>query len=360
MIRLLRKKWPRPTADTASAAPFGNVRPLAPIATFSTADVREALSTTAYATALAYFASYPPRSVMSDHSRAVLYMLIRTRQPAVVAEVGTMYAGTTEVMARALWENGKGIVYTTDPLGADRCPGVIARWPSELQEVTRFHSLNSMDFFHWLDLQRITLDMVLVDGNHDYEFALFDLQMATRLLRPGGVIVMDNAEQTGPFKASRVFLRENPMWRELGKAAASYDAGQPFNPVRASIVETSFLILQAPDFIPIGAELHGWGPVRTKSPSFDGIRLELVDQSTAGVLHYQAILRAFLDDGSIPEQRTIGSLRLDVEGPASIEHRFSLPMCFAAGAQYMTEIDVAWAADTGSAPLKLKAPPSPL
>jgi predicted O-methyltransferase YrrM len=345
-----------------SAQPADPVRPPTPIAspTGHPSDIRSLVSTPAYGDALAYFTSYPPRSVMSDHSRAVLYALARTMQPRVVAEVGTMYAGTAEVMARALWENGAGILHTTDPLGGDRCPTIIARWPEELQQRVRFHPLSSMDFFHHLDRQRLTLDLVLVDGNHDYEFALFDLQMAARLMRPGGIVVMDNAEQTGPFKASRQFLRLNPAWRELGMAVASHDRSAPFDAARASLPGTSFIVLQAPDHVVIGEDPATWGQVSTKVAHFDGIRLELAPQRTAGWLHYQALLRAFQEDGAIPEHKTVGKVRLDIDGAGSLAHRFDTPMRFPEGVQYTYEIDLAWEPDAGSPPLQLVVPPKPV
>jgi hypothetical protein len=177
-----------------------------------------------------------------------------------------------------------------------------------------------MDFFHHLDRQPVTLDLVLVDGNHDFEFALFDLQMSARLLRPGGIVIMDNAEQTGPFKASQHFLANNREWRELGSAVASHRLSTPFDNVRASVPDTSFIILQAPDHIPVSEDLRSWGQVRTKSAHFDGIRLELPAQRTAGWLHYQALLRAFLDDGSVPEHKAIGKVRIDVDGATTIFH----------------------------------------
>jgi hypothetical protein len=79
---------------------------------------------------------------MSDHSRAVLYSPVRMMRPQLVAEIGTLHAGTTEVLARALWENGGGVVHTADPYGGDRWPAVISQWPAELQ----FHAKSSMDF----------------------------------------------------------------------------------------------------------------------------------------------------------------------------------------------------------------------
>lgn len=71
-----------------------------------------------------------------------------------------------------------------------------------------------------MDKKDVVLDLILIDGNHDFEFALFDLQMAARLMRPGGIVVMDNAEQSGPFYAAKQFLDRNPAWRELGRCIA--------------------------------------------------------------------------------------------------------------------------------------------
>jgi predicted O-methyltransferase YrrM len=351
VLKVLRLPWRSRVLEPAPPQePPLEIRPLTPVVG----------STATYSDIVSYFAEYPPRSVMSDHSRAVLFSLIRMLKATAVAEVGTMYAGTTEVMARAMWENGQGVVYTADPLGADRCPQIIARWPQGLRDLTRFHALSSMDFFHHLDRRHVVLDLALVDGNHEYEFALFDLLMAAKLLRPGGIVVMDNAEQTGPFKASQVFLRQNPGWRELGDAIASHDPAIPFNVARASIANTSFILLQAPDYIAIGADMRAWGQISTKSSVFEGMRLELPAQSTSGTLHYQAIFRAFLDDGSIPEAKRIGRVRLEPSGlAATIAHSFTEPMRFAPGAQYTTEVDLSWEAEAGASELKLAAPPTP-
>jgi len=356
---LLSRENEQPSQPIAKSV---DIRPLTKIAapTGLPSDIANLVLSQAYGDALRYFSTYPPRSILSDHSRTVIYTLIRTMRPEIVAEVGTMYAGTAEVMARALWENGTGIVHTTDPLGGDRCPQIIASWPQELQRLTRFYVLNSMDFFHHLDHQRVTLDLVLVDGNHDFEFALFDLQMSARLLRPGGIVIMDNAEQTGPFKASQLFLANNREWRELGSAVATHTRSAPFDSVRASIPWTSFVILQSPNHSPVGEDFRSWGQVRTKSAHFDGIRLELPEQRTSGWLHYQAMLRAFLDDGAVPESKTVGKLRLEVDRSGTVVHLFDKPLRFAEGAQYTYEIDLAWEADAGCRSLALLAAPTPL
>jgi len=324
-------------------------------------------STPAYHDLLAYFMSWPSRSFMSDDSRATLYSLIRLLRPKIVAEVGTLFAGTTEVMARALWENGIGIIHTTDPFGAERCPQIIAGWPRELQAITHFHALNSMDFFARFDQQKTILDFVLVDGNHEYEFASFDLQMAARLLRPGGIIVMDNAEQTGPYQASRAFLARNTAWRELGEALASYDPLNPFDWTRSSVPGTTFVVLQAPDHISIGAGPHSWGQQFIEASGVTGFSLDLPAQRTHGRLFYQAIFRAFGDgnrDGA--ELKSLGNVRLDLDGAARIlKHGLAVPLhsdmaTKHADTRFSFEVDLSWHADPGAPPLVLGRLPTPI
>jgi hypothetical protein len=213
-----------------------DLRPLTPVTKRPPPDSVESMQSSAfYADAFSYFRDYPSRSLMSDHSRAVLYSLIRIRRPTYICEIGTLHAGTTEVLARACWENNWGIIYTADPFGGERCPPIIAAWPEDMRKYASFHPFSSMDLFGYLTQRQISLDMTLVDGNHDYEYALFDLLMAARITRPGGIVVMDNAEQSGPFNAARTFLAANPLWHELGNAVASHDPANPFNPERASL-----------------------------------------------------------------------------------------------------------------------------
>jgi len=171
---------------------------------------------------------------------------------------------------------------------------------------------------------------------------------------------MDNAEQTGPFKASQHFLANNREWRELGSAVASHTRSAPFDNVRASMPGTSFVILQAPNHIPVCEDLRSWGQVRTKSSHLDGIRLELPAQRTSGWLHYQAILRAFGDDGSVPEHKAIGKVRIEVDDATAIAHSFDQALRFPEGAQYTYEVDLVWEADTGYPPLALSTVPTPL
>lgn len=336
------------------------VRPLTPVSKNPVPDSLDSLQSSAfYKDALSYFRDYPSRSLMSDHSRAVLYSLIRIRRPTYISEIGTLHAGTTEVLARACWENNWGIIYTADPFGGERCPPIIASWPEDMRKYASFHPISSMDLFGYLTQRKISLDMALVDGNHDYEYALFDLLMAARITRPSGIVVMDNAEQSGPFNAARTFLAANPLWRELGSAVASHDPSNPFNPERASLPGTSFIILQAPAHPAISDVPRSWGQVETGSPRMAGLIFTLPRQKTAGVLHYQVIFRAFQEGTDPLEAKKIGRVRMDVSEATTLRHAFDEALQLPDGAKYTVEIDMSWQADAAAPPLELAAIPEP-
>jgi Methyltransferase domain len=218
-----------------------------------------------------------------------------------------------------------------------------------------------MDFFLDLGRRRIGLDLVLVDGNHDYEFALFDLQMSARLLSPGGVIIMDNAEQSGPFNAARTFMASNPAWRELGGALAAYDPRRPFDIDRASMPGTSFVVLQSPGYIAVGPSPYSWGQLPGQS-TIRALLVKLAGPATAGQLLYQVILRGFADGNRrVAELRSTGTIRLEADGPREILLPLAESLACDEGQAwetYTTEIELSWLADHGVPPLGLAGIPT--
>ena len=91
------------------------------------------------------------------------------------------------------------------------------------------------------DEEGMRFDLVFVDGNHDYEFALFDIQAAAARMMPGGVIVIDNISQAGPYYATVDFLRARPEWSDCGTPRTSISR-QPYDRKRANVPGTDFVI----------------------------------------------------------------------------------------------------------------------
>src|SRR5262249_49282855 len=130
---------------------------------------------------------------------------------------------------------------------------IIACWPDELQAHVRFYPVDSMGFFAAQAVQRQDRPgLVFVDGNHDFEFAQFDILSSARLIEPGGFIFVDNISQPGPFWAALDFLKSSANWREIGGSAGPYRPQFPYDRARTAIVNTDFCVLRAPTLFAVG------------------------------------------------------------------------------------------------------------
>jgi predicted O-methyltransferase YrrM len=304
-----------------------------------------------------YFNDNPvaARSLISSQSQALLYSLIRNLRPDHVYEIGTYKAGTTEAICRALYANGKGIAHAVDPFRGEYIAAVLKLWPPELFRHVRLHAKDSMAFFSDMEREHIHPALVFVDGNHDYEFAGFDIACGARAIAPGGFIVVDNVAQPGPFFAARDFLVANPDWRELGTAATSYDRDKAFDRARATILETDFMVLRAPVTHSVGERPFTPGRTRWHSPKVVGLRLKFAPPTEPGRLTAQVVLRGF---GMVPAETTAEAgvqveagakeLSVTLTPPAQVDGQF---------VYYTVEPWLIW---HGAKPLQLLAAPEPI
>jgi len=310
---------------------------------------------------LGLFARYPRHSLLSSVGRAFLYHLIHCARPADVAEFGTYWAGTAEVMARSLHANGFGHLYTCDPFGAERAPAIISQWPLELQQRVTFLAANSMGFADYLRMREIRLDLAFIDGCHDFEYTLFDVLTSARLMRPGGIVVMDNAEHPGVVSAFREFVRMNPDWRALSTFDRGKTLADPFSQTleRSSVPETTFMVLEAPRFASVPAETYvTTGQRRFEGQAVGGMRFSALP-GDAGALHFEGCLRGF--GSAMPiEVKAIGMRRVP-RRLATREMVVRLDASLASSPDYTSsavdrctaEITLYWVPDDGVSTLKL-------
>lgn len=348
------------------------VRPLRPIVesrnhytTVSVGNFERWRASPEFEKTVQYFHTYPVWSLLSDESRAFLYHITKTLQPMTVIEIGTFFSGTAEIFARGLWENGKGILHTTDPNQAERCLAAIAQWPEELQDFVRFYGDNSMTFYEKFAAVESAIDIAFIDGNHDFEFAYFDLLSAARFIRRGGIIIMDNVEQSGPFGASMEFLRRNSEWTELGTCIADFDTNKPFGPNRCSVLNTSFLVLKAPEDYIVGSAVSSWGQLRVTGNTVKGIKLKLSRLQMSSYLHSQVILRAFsIGEKRIEEEKRDSIFRIGGDA-LQYDLEFQPPLVSKMHereepARYSVEILLSWHPRHGDGSLRLAEKPVPI
>jgi predicted O-methyltransferase YrrM len=304
-----------------------------------------------------YFAQAPSarRSLLTDVAQALLYSLIRNLRPTHVVEIGTYKGGTAEGMSRALHANGHGTLHTVSPFDAELFGPTFAQWPEPLRRHTRYHPVDSMMFFMEMDRENNRLDLVLVDGHHDYEFANFDVQAAAQRLTPGGFILIDNVAQAGPYRAAVEFLESHPGWRDCGVAFAPPDATKAFDGTRSRIPYADFFVLRAPFAYLVHRAPRSFGVLEWRDRPVTGLRLSLAEPRARGTLHVQCILRAF-SDTRIDE--IVGSAFCKIDGSTDkIDVAFPAPIAAEpVFARYQVEPWLIW---QGDAPLALASPPVP-
>ncbi len=290
------------------------------------------------------------RSLVSPTAQAILYCLIRVLKPILVIEIGTFKAGTTEVLARAVQKNDVGCVETIDPFGSTIARPILAAWPLELRSVTRFRAINSMEFFGEMSAQRDRADLVFIDGNHDFEFALFDIESAARFLKPNGFLVIDNIGQPGPYMAVRDFLMRHRGWRESGDATTRVDRWAPYDANRTRIRNTEFCILRAPPAISVTERPMTLGEIPFTN-NISGVRVELAKRSS-GTLHVQCVIRTF---GVPPTEEAVRtSVIIDAE-QLVLQIPIDIVLDFAPGARRTIEPWLFW---EGPEDLQLAAYPT--
>jgi predicted O-methyltransferase YrrM len=304
--------------------------------------------------ATAFFTDNPAarRSLVSPQAQALLYSILRNLRPDHVFEIGSYKAGTTEALCRALHANGHGIVHTVDPFRGDYIVATLRHWPPKLLDHVRVHPMSSMDFYVEMERQGIQPGVVFVDGNHDYEFALFDIGRGAKYMTHGGFIFVDNVAQPGPFSAACVFIATNPGWRELGGSNRDSRQSKSFDRARSTIANTDFMVLRAPDSYVVTDRSSTFGRIRWWLPAVKGIELELGHSEVTGLLDVQVVLRGF---GAQPTE-AIGETTIQLDGASG---RISVPIEANIEGQFTYFTVETWLIWRGGRPLHLATVPKP-
>lgn len=291
------------------------------------------------------------QSLVSWEGLALLYSLVRSQRPETVVEIGSFKGWTAQVLARALHANGRGTVHTVGPFDTERFLPLYDQWPDELKQRCKFHPLMSMDFFVHCEHERMRFDIVFVDGNHDYEYAMFDIQSAARCMNPGGCIIVDNISQSGPYYAVLDFLAQQPEWDDCGTRPKPL-TNRPFDAQRSTVYNTDFVILRAPEHFSVGDRAVTFGEMPWKAAPVNGIELTVAASDCRGVLHSQCVLRGF-GQNDAQEIAAAGSIDITtVTGKTRIA--FTKPLQARTFDRYTVEL---WFVLEGHGRLHLSCPP---
>lgn len=307
-----------------------------------------------FAETIRYFAESASTSgaLLPPAAQALLFTIIRNQRAEHVLEIGTFKGGTTAAMARAAHLNGTGTVHTVGPFDAEHFGANYRHWSHPLQSRVLFYPVNSMSFFMRAEDERLSLDLALVDGNHDYEYATFDVLTAARFLVPGGFMFIDNISQVGPFRAAIDFLRENPTWIDCGMHPLPKTFERAFDRGRSNVPNTDFAVFRAPRARALNAIPQTFGNIGWSSEPVSGIRLS-TEPSPSGTLRVESILRGFRQDDIVE----IDGLKVQAVAANETDIEIRFDNALRTGGVYPRNMVETWFTWNGDRPLQLLQPP---
>lgn len=312
--------------------------------------------TAAFAEHVAGLEDQPTTSLLSPRARAFLAQLIGLAKPQSVLEIGTYFAGTSEVMAGALAAAGQGQLITIDPEDsrAEICQARIAAWPAELRDVTAFVQVGSKDLFDGLSAKAdVRFGLSFVDGDHTYTAALTDLIGCARFADDNAVIVVDDYDQPQVNWAVRDFLRLHPAWQEIGGNFEGDPEGDPFAAMRPSLPDMPFLILLGPAAAGLSERPQTFMLRNMASSAVTGLELTVEGGHGAGTLYAKFIFDSVGPRGVEALRHTA---RLEVAaGSENLQFRFDPPLSTpnaAGAASNACEVALIWRGDGGALGLR--------
>ncbi len=159
--------------------------------------------------------------------------ICQLRKPRRIFEIGTFDGATTMILARSaphadiftLDLPADAASAATDAIeAANAAAGLVGarfRDKPEAERITQlFGDSRHFDFSPWHG----SIDLVLVDAGHDYEFVASDTRSALRLLAPGGVIIWDDYMPYFPGVVKAVDESDVPVFHLVRSDFAIHDS----------------------------------------------------------------------------------------------------------------------------------------
>lgn len=168
---------------------------------------------------------------------AELFLLtdrIQSKQP-IVCEIGVWKGKSSYIFATAIKDKG-GILYSIDPFNGD---GDLASKDSYQEQIRlmpvsllqnfqdtmrKYDLLGNIKILPYLSskaresFEKNRIDLLFVDGNHDYELVKQDYLLWFDMVISGGVLVLHDVGAVhvdGPKRVMKEFVENNPQWKDV-------------------------------------------------------------------------------------------------------------------------------------------------
>jgi len=151
---------------------------------------------------------FPDMYDSDDLTREAIWYVLQTLRPEVVVETGVANGLSSQTILAALESNGHGHLYSFDV--DPRTEGSV---PAALKHSWTFRSLNPKsamaDLCNYVSPLAGAIGVWFHDSDHSYSWQQSEFELAARVLRPGGVLISDDADGTEAFAD---FCLKHPDW----------------------------------------------------------------------------------------------------------------------------------------------------
>jgi MMP 1-O-methyltransferase len=177
---------------------------------------------------------------LSEDEAITLYELAR-ELPAnspVAVEIGSWQGKSSLVIAKGLKGKTTPVLYCIDPFNGDAGASdrvLYSRALSTMNKSLKEAFLDNMRRHGVLDVVRPLegysfdvvndfkdpIDLLFIDGAHEFEAVFQDYEQWSPLLRPGGMIAFhdvvfgENPDPAGPGMVAKAHIYDNPMWVDV-------------------------------------------------------------------------------------------------------------------------------------------------
>ena len=160
---------------------------------------------------------------VSPAEGAALHAWVRREGAAHTIEIGLGYGISALHICLGLIENGDGDAHhvAVDPYQSTRFSNCGLQFLADagVAAMVEHHAAPSEIVLPRLLGEQRRFDLAFVDGNHRFDAVFVDLFYLGRLVRPGGIIVLDDYQLPGIARAAAFWLR-NVGWTLVELSAA--------------------------------------------------------------------------------------------------------------------------------------------
>ena len=150
-----------------------------------------------------------------------LFQLVRAHRPALSLETGFAYGVSALFIAEALRQNGSGRHIVIDPFERTRFDGLGLRHVVEagLAQYVTLHEEPSELCLPRLAVEGLRIDLAFVDGHHLFDYVVAECLFLARLLRSGGILVLDDTNLPGVGRACDFFAKNRLDFEEVTESS---------------------------------------------------------------------------------------------------------------------------------------------